>query len=76
MTEANGKLYFSADDGINGEELWVTDGTSSGTVMLEDINVGSGSSTPIYGLDMAELNGKVYFGANDDINGVELWVHG
>jgi ELWxxDGT repeat protein len=34
----NGKLYFAANDGVHGFELWSTDGTSAGTSMVVDIN--------------------------------------
>ena len=36
---------FRANDGTNGDELWTSDGTSAGTVMVEDIRPGIGSST-------------------------------
>ena len=37
LTEFNNKLYFSADNGENGRELWVTDGTTEGTLLVADI---------------------------------------
>ena len=36
--ELNGELVFSADNGISGTELWKTDGTEIGTLLISDIN--------------------------------------
>ena len=33
---AGNKLYFIADDGLTGTELWKSDGTEAGTVLIED----------------------------------------
>jgi ELWxxDGT repeat protein len=73
LTAFNNKLYFNADNGINGNELWVTDGTESGTQLVKDINPGN----PADGSDafeFTELNNQLYFEANDGVNGRELWV--
>ena len=44
LTAVGNTLYFGANDGTNGDELWKSDGTASGTVMVKDIYSGSGSS--------------------------------
>lgn len=31
------RLYFRADDGVKGLELWATDGTENGTVLVQDV---------------------------------------
>lgn len=36
MVEINGTTYFVAEDGQRGPELWKTDGTAAGTVLLKD----------------------------------------
>ncbi len=45
----DGKLVFSANDGVHGAEAWVSDGTDTGTFMLADLytysNSGSGPSS-------------------------------
>ena len=80
LTEANGLLFFTANDGFNGRELWVTDGTTAGTQLVKDINSGSsyyyyyGSSTGSYPSDLTEFDGQLFFTANDGVTGNELWV--
>ena len=70
-------LYFYADDGTNGYELWKSDGTASGTVMVKDINSGSDSSVNVQYLlpetFFAAIGDTVYFIADDGTNGRELW---
>ncbi|MBO0933830.1 T9SS type A sorting domain-containing protein [Fibrella aquatilis] len=35
------KFLFAADNSVNGKELWISDGTDAGTVMLKDIKPGT-----------------------------------
>jgi ELWxxDGT repeat protein len=64
------KLYFQANDGINGTELWVSDGTSEGTYMLKDIYSGSSSSSP-WGFII--IKDKLFFSAYSLDYGSEFW---
>jgi len=70
LTNVNGTLFFRANDGIHGEELWKSDGTAAGTMMVKDLNPGAGSSSPG---SLTNVNGTLYFAAANGINGVELW---
>jgi len=70
LIELNGKVYFTGNDNLGaGEELWVSDGTSIGTVLLKDINPAGNSNPARYGT----AGGLLYFQATDGTNGAELW---
>ena len=66
----NRPVLFAADDGTNGVELWVTDGTEAGTFMAGDINP-TGDSSPA---GMMDNSATKFFSANGGATtGVELW---
>ncbi len=64
-------LFFVADDGVHGHELWMTDGTPAGTVLVKDIYPGARSSDIDW---MTAASGRVYFVADDGVHGRELWT--
>lgn len=70
LTPPPGCIYFNADDGQNGTELHVTDGTAQGTSMVKDINPGARSSDP-FGLHF--VGTKIFFSAYTDADGFELY---
>jgi ELWxxDGT repeat protein len=74
------KVFFTADDGVNGRELWRSDGTTTGTVLVKDIVSGAAGSNPG---NLTAGNGLVggtpapllYFTVDSDgVNGQELWI--
>jgi ELWxxDGT repeat protein len=65
------QLFFAANDGVNGRELWKSDGTEAGTELVKDINPGEGDSNP---KEFCAVGSLLYFQANDGIHGAELWV--
>src|SRR5262245_12087861 len=46
LTNVNGTLFFTAWNGTTSMELWKSDGTTAGTVMVKDIRPGDGGSWP------------------------------
>lgn len=69
-TISGNKAFFTANDSVHGFELWVTDGTTDGTMMVKDINSGAGHGRVG---NMVDVNGMLYFFADDGVHGEELW---
>lgn len=64
-------IAFSASDEVNGTELWMTDGTTTGTVMVKDIYPGVDGSGP---QSITRFGNLVVFRAYDAVNGRQtLW---
>jgi len=75
LTNVSGTLMFAADDYLHGVELWKSDGTAAGTTLVKDINANTiGSNIPGFNLrDQTEVNGTLFFSADDGVHGIELW---
>ena len=69
--QLNDAVLFSAHDGAHGDELWITDGTASGTELFKDIYGGSISSNPS---SFTALGNQAIFVANSAEYGNELWI--
>ena len=67
-------LYFSANDGIHGEELWAYNTTTDEMWMVADIRPGGLGSFPGYWLGI-QHGSQIFFGAITDDAGHELWAH-
>src|SRR5947209_8369307 len=66
----NGALYFAATDLTHGTELWKTDGTAAGTVIVDDIDPGTLGSNPT---SLTVVGSTLFFAASDGVHGPELW---
>jgi len=76
LTEYQGQLFFTADDGFVGTEVWVTQGTEISTGVLKDIGPGNESGyADAFGPE--KLDGVLWFSAFDGgtniDHGVEMW---
>ncbi len=73
LLAVDGTLFFVATDGEHGYELWTSDGTESGTTMVQDIYSGSDSAFSVGDVQLIEMDGILYFAADNGENGDELW---
>ena len=64
------QLYFAADDGRSGVELWTSDGRRAGTHRVADIHPGPGHGVPAH---LTVAAGALLFAATDGQSPVRLW---
>jgi ELWxxDGT repeat protein len=70
LATVNGVALFQADDGETGREIWRSDGTGAGTMLLKDIAPGR---YPSYPWAFRSAGDTVYFNAEDLLHGEEIW---
>ena len=77
LTDVNGTLFFAALDEIrshdnfnrvSSQELWKSDGTEAGTVLVKVIEIGDGSAPG----ELINVNGALFFTGSDN-TGYNLW---
>jgi ELWxxDGT repeat protein len=70
LVRTGGTTFFVADTPSTGTELWKTDGTEAGTVLVKDIRPGLLGSRPS---ELTKVDGTLFLNADDGKNGFELW---
>src|SRR5262249_44617037 len=73
LTDVNGTLFFVANDGVHGPQLWESDGTVNGTVLVRIINPNGSAFTGPSSPQLLNVDGTLFFGADDGVHGMELW---
>jgi ELWxxDGT repeat protein len=68
------RVFFAADDGEHGRELWMTDGTPEGTRLVRDIRRDNSAIWDSGYSSLTALEGRTFFAADDGVHGLHLWV--
>ncbi len=68
--DLKGTLLFQGNDGATGAELWRSDGTEGGTLLVKDLQSGPGSSLPG---EFTPAGGTVFFRSDAGTSREKLW---
>ena len=68
LTAVGNTLYFSANDGTDGIQLWSSNGTS--TVMVTNVNPGLG----LFPQNLTNVNGTLYFVGYNPSDGYQVYT--
>ncbi len=70
MVDVAGQTFFYADDGVHGLELWVSDGTATGTHLVSDLAPGADGIGAQF---LTRLNDLLFFSGRG--SGTERWLY-
>ena len=73
LSVVDNNLYFVADDGTRGSQLWVSDGTNVGTAMVQDLMSGGSAEWSVPN-DLTSVGNKLYFRSPSDTRRYDLWA--
>jgi ELWxxDGT repeat protein len=68
------RLYFVADDGVHGEELWISDGTTEATRLVRDIHPDLEQERDYGVQQLTDVDGTLFFLAGDEFYRRALWT--
>ncbi|NPC69841.1 hypothetical protein HPP05_08775 [Corallococcus exiguus] len=71
LVEVAGQVFYAANDGVSGRELWMTDGSATEARRVKDVRPGAYGSTPRF---LTRMGGRLFFVADDGAHGPELWL--
>ena len=69
--QVGSRLFFAANDNVHGPEIWITDGTKSGTYLVKDAIKESAYSGPT---GLTRLGDRVIFFTHETYVGYTLWI--
>lgn len=73
LTAVGGELFFIAHDEVHGRGLWGTDGTTTGTRLVEDLEQDAAGSFDEVVNGLTAVGVELYLTVADNVHGAELW---